>query len=149
MLGLYLSVSAFISSVCALLDVCVEVCVCAVTMAACTFLPRCSCLSESSPTLKGSMKGGDSEPIIFSLMVPRVQGRSYTTKRLRETSIRGDNLGTGSARAHQGHPGAAAGKCSAERGETRGPSCQRHWTRTLKANRGAKSSAVKSHCQRF
>lgn len=35
---------------------------------------------------KGSMKGGDSEPIIFSLMVPRVQGWA-TTKRLQETSI--------------------------------------------------------------
>lgn len=35
---------------------------------------------------KGSMKEGDSEPIICGLMVPRVQGWA-TTKRLQETSI--------------------------------------------------------------
>lgn len=43
------------------------------------------CLKEFTDS-KGSMKGGDSEPIIFSLMVPRVQGWA-TTKRLQETSI--------------------------------------------------------------
>lgn len=41
-----------------------------------------ACVSEFTDS-KGSMKGGDSEPIIFSLMVPRVPS---TTKRRAETS---------------------------------------------------------------
>lgn len=63
---------------------CVYVCEC-VYISLCLRIRRCLCLEEFTDS-KGSMKGGDSEPIIFSLMVPRVQGWA-TTKRLQETSI--------------------------------------------------------------
>lgn len=61
---------------------CVRVCV---HFSLCLWIRWRLCLGEFTDS-KGSMKGGDSEPIIFSLMVPRVQGWA-TTKRLQETSI--------------------------------------------------------------
>lgn len=61
---------------------CVWVCV---YSSLCLWIRWRLCLWEFTDS-KGSMKGGDSEPIIFSLMVPRVQGWA-TTKRLQETSI--------------------------------------------------------------
>ncbi len=61
---------------------CVSVCV---HFSLCLWIRWRLCLREFTDS-KGSMKGGDSEPIIFSLMVPRVQGWA-TTKRLQETSI--------------------------------------------------------------
>ena len=63
---------------------CVYVCEC-LHFSLCLWIRWRLCLGEFTDS-KGSMKGGDSEPIIFSLMVPRVQGWA-TTKRLQETSI--------------------------------------------------------------
>ncbi len=68
------------------LSVCVYICVrVCVNFSLCLWIRWRLCLGEFTDS-KGSMKGGDSEPIIFSLMVPRVQGWA-TTKRLQETSI--------------------------------------------------------------
>lgn len=75
--------SLTLSSLSGVLFVCTCVCV-----RVCVHFSLCLwrlCLREFTDS-KGSMKGGDSEPIIFSLMVPRVQGWA-TTKRLQETSI--------------------------------------------------------------